>query len=307
MKNGIINVYKEPGFTSFDVVAKLRGILHEKKIGHTGTLDPEAAGVLVVCVGNATKVCDLLTDLDKTYDAVIHLGITTDTEDSTGKILSDRTDEATRLSEEKVQNAIMGFVGEYAQIPPMYSARKVGGKKLYELARAGIEVERKARNVSIYSIEITQTNLPYVWIRVHCSKGTYIRTLCADIGDRLGVGGCMKSLERTQVGKFLKSDSWSLSEIEKHAKNNDFERILLPPALLFTDLPMLKIKPEAFKLLQNGNKLLASDFTEMPPDEEKTDSGIRVYDMEDNFYAIYVYDKTSKCYKVRKMFGTGKL
>lgn len=194
MINGIINVYKEWGFTSFDVVAKLRGILHERKIGHTGTLDPEATGVLPVCIGNATKVCELLTDKDKVYRTVMHLGITTDTQDMTGTVKEDRSREAALLKEQTVEAAILQFVGDYEQIPPMYSALKVNGKKLCDLARAGIEVERKARTVKIFSIEIEKINLPYVTMQVHCSKGTYIRTLCADIGEVLGVGACMESL-----------------------------------------------------------------------------------------------------------------
>ena len=199
MINGIINVYKERGFTSFDVVAKLRGILHERKIGHTGTLDPEATGVLPICIGNATKVCELLTDKDKVYRTVMHLGITTDTQDMTGTVKEDRSREAALLKEQTVEAAILQFVGDYEQIPPMYSALKVNGKKLCDLARAGIEVERKARTVKIFSIEIEKINLPYVTMQVHCSKGTYIRTLCADIGEALGVGACMESLVRTRV------------------------------------------------------------------------------------------------------------
>ena len=165
MYNGIINVYKEKGYTSFDVVARLRGILKQKKIGHTGTLDPDAEGVLVVCLGNATKLCDLLTDKDKSYDAVLLLGKTTDTEDSSGKILTERE---VNVSEQEVRDAIMSFVGEYDQIPPMYSAIKVNGKKLYELAREGIEIERKPRHVVIHDIVITSVKLPYVSFSVSC-------------------------------------------------------------------------------------------------------------------------------------------
>ena len=155
--NGIINVYKEAGYTSFDVVAKMRGILGIKKIGHTGTLDPDATGVLPVCIGKATKVCDLLTDKDKTYEAVMRLGVVTDTQDMTGQ-----------------------FVGQIEQVPPMYSALKVGGQKLCNLARKGIEEERKPRPVTIYEIRIKNIALPLVTMEVHCSKGTYIRTLCQD-------------------------------------------------------------------------------------------------------------------------------
>ena len=215
MKSGIINVYKEKGFTSFDVVAKLRGILRTKKIGHTGTLDPDAEGVLPVCIGRATKVCDILTDKDKVYEAVMLLGVETDTQDTSGAVLSEKQVE---VSEEEVKKAILSFVGDYAQVPPMYSALKVNGKKLYELAREGKSVERKARNVQIFSIEILEVNLPRVRMSVHCSKGTYIRTLCHDIGTMLGCGGCMEKLLRTKVGVFELKDTLKLSEIDELAK-----------------------------------------------------------------------------------------
>ena len=188
MIHGIINVYKEKGFTSHDVVAKLRGIVGQKKIGHTGTLDPDATGVLPVCLGKATKLCDLLTDKNKTYEAVLLLGKTTDTQDITGEVLEEKSTEA--LTEEKVREAIEGFIGDYEQIPPMYSALKVNGKKLYELAREGKVIERKARPVKILDIQILEIDLPKVRMEVSCSKGTYIRTLCHDIGEKLGCGGC---------------------------------------------------------------------------------------------------------------------
>ena len=180
--NGILNVYKEPGFTSHDVVAKLRGICKQKKIGHTGTLDPEASGVLPVCLGNATKLCDLLTDKDKEYRAVLLLGVETDTQDTTGQILAEKEVNA---GEEDVRSAILSFVGPYDQIPPMYSALKVNGQKLCDLARKGQVVERKSRRITIHSIEIEDISLPRVTMRVACSRGTYIRTLCHDIGQKL--------------------------------------------------------------------------------------------------------------------------
>ena len=167
--DGIINVYKEAGFTSFDVVAKLRGILKQKKIGHTGTLDPEAEGVLPVCIGKATKVCEYLTNKDKVYQAVLHLGITTDTYDSSGSIVKEQNAE---ITEEELRQLIAGFTGRQKQVPPMYSALKVNGRKLCELARQGIEVERKAREIEIFSIEICSIQMPLVTLRVHCSKGT---------------------------------------------------------------------------------------------------------------------------------------
>ena len=197
MIRGIINVYKEKGFTSHDVVAKLRGIVGQKKIGHTGTLDPDATGVLPVCLGKATKLCDLLTDKNKTYEAVLLLGKTTDTQDITGEVLEEKSTEA--LTEEKVREAIEGFIGDYEQIPPMYSALKVNGKKLYELAREGKVIERKARLVKILDIQILEIDLPKVRMEVSCSKGTYIRTLCHDIGEKLGCGGCMDPYKGVNV------------------------------------------------------------------------------------------------------------
>lgn len=182
MYNGIINVYKESGFTSHDVVAKLRGILHQKKIGHTGTLDPEATGVLPVCLGNATRLCDMITDKSKEYRAVLLLGISTDTEDATGKILSRK---AVNVTAKDIEKTINSFVGKYNQVPPMYSALKVNGQKLCDLARKGVEIERKPREVFIYDIIIEKIDIPEVTMTVKCSKGTYIRSLCRDIGEKL--------------------------------------------------------------------------------------------------------------------------
>ena len=218
MIHGVLNVYKEKGYTSHDVVAKLRGIVKQKKIGHTGTLDPDAEGVLPVCFGKATKLCDLLTDKDKTYQAVLLLGQVTDTQDTSGQVLEKHSTED--LTNEKVENVIRSFEGEYDQIPPMYSALKVNGKKLYELAREGKEVERKARRITIHEIRILEINLPEVKLEVTCSKGTYIRTLCHDIGQKLGCGGCMKELLRTRVERFGLEDSIRLGEIAQLQKEN---------------------------------------------------------------------------------------
>ena len=172
MINGVLNVWKEAGFTSHDVVAKLRGILHQKKIGHTGTLDPDATGVLPVCLGKGTRLCDMLTDETKTYEALLHLGIATDTQDMSGTVTAEAP---VTVTEEEVRDCIASFVGEQQQVPPMYSALKVNGKKLYELAREGIEIERKARTVHFYEISILEVKLPLVRMEVTCSKGTYIQ------------------------------------------------------------------------------------------------------------------------------------
>ena len=224
MVNGILNVYKEKGYTSHDIVAKLRGIVGQKKIGHTGTLDPDAEGVLPVCLGRATKVCDMLTEKDKTYEAVLLLGKETDTQDISGTVL--RVGETEGLTQEQVKDCVMSFVGEYDQIPPMYSALKVNGKKLYELAREGKTIERKSRKVEIKEIRILEMALPRVRMEVSCSKGTYIRTLCHDIGEKLGCFGCMESLLRTKVSRFELKSSLKLSEIQKKREEGKLSEII---------------------------------------------------------------------------------
>lgn len=256
MQSGIINVYKEAGYTSFDVVAKLRGILGIKKIGHTGTLDPDAVGVLPVCIGKATKVCDLLTDKEKTYRCVMRLGVVTDTQDMSGKILEQNPVE---VDPEQVKDVLLSFLGESSQIPPMYSALKVNGKKLCDLARQGIEVERKPRRIYISNIEIQDIQLPKVTFCVTCSKGTYIRTLCQDAGEKLGCGACMESLERSRVAIFSIEDSLKLGEIEQMAKEGRIQEKIFPISELFSDYPAVYGLKDSEKKLRNGNPVLEED------------------------------------------------
>lgn len=296
MIHGIINVYKEKGYTSHDVVAKLRGIAGQKKIGHTGTLDPDAEGVLPVCLGKATKVCELLTDKDKTYRAVLFLGQTTDTQDASGTVLE--TSDISNLNESQVTEAVQSFVGEYAQIPPMYSALKVGGKKLYELAREGKTVERKARNVKIHSIKILRVDLPRVEMKVSCSKGTYIRTLCHDIGEKLGVGGCMESLLRVRVGRFVLADSLRLSEIQKAKEDGNLEKILQPIDSVFEQYRAVRIRSDQEKRLQNGNSFRKPDRLQNYDDQEM----VRVYDSNGHFAAVYRYVEKDHEFRIVKMF-----
>ncbi len=227
--DGVFNIYKEAGWTSFDVVAKLRGILKIRKVGHTGTLDPDATGVLPVCVGKATKLAAALTDSGKEYVAVMLLGRETDTQDAGGTVLREAEPET---DPEKVREAVLGFTGGYDQVPPMYSAKKVDGKKLVDLARRGIEVERPPRRVEIPSIEIEEMRLPRVRMRIRCSKGTYIRTLCHDIGRRLGCGACMESLVRTAAGDFRIEDAVTLGELEKLRDEGRLEERMIPFELL---------------------------------------------------------------------------
>lgn len=296
MIHGIINVYKEKGYTSHDVVAKLRGIVGQRKIGHTGTLDPDAQGVLPVCLGRATKVCDLLTDKDKTYEAVLLLGRETDTQDITGEVI--RETDTTHIEETEVRKVISEFVGEYAQIPPMYSALKVNGKKLYELAREGKEIERKARTVQIRDIQIEQMELPRVKIIVSCSKGTYIRTLCHDIGNRLSVGGCMESLLRTKVGEFVLKDSHRLEDIRQAKDGGHLGDLLLTVDKVFETYRKLTVDKAQEMLLYNGNMLSIEGEQKAPEDKEH----VRVYDSNHRFIAVYVYKKEEKKYRIVKMF-----
>ena len=298
MIHGIINVYKEKGFTSHDVVAKLRGIAGQKKIGHTGTLDPDATGVLPVCLGKATKLCDLLTDKDKTYEAVLLLGKTTDTQDITGEVLEEKSTET--LTEEKVREVIEGFIGDYEQIPPMYSALKVNGKKLYELAREGKVIERKARPVKILDIQILEMDLPRVRMEVSCSKGTYIRTLCHDIGEKLGCGGCMESLIRTRVSAFRIEDAKTLDEIEALKQEGKLEELLVPIDEMFSSYPKITVKDDWKAFAKNGNPLDLKMLKEACGQDEE--SQVRLYDESGKFIAIYQWKEKEKKYHIVKMF-----
>ena len=296
--DGIINVYKEKGFTSHDVVAKLRGILHIKKIGHTGTLDPDAVGVLPVCIGKGTKLCDMITDTDKTYEAVMLLGISTDTQDISGNVLSKKD---VAVDEKTLIETIDSFVGEYKQIPPMYSAIKVNGRKLYQLAREGIEIERSPRDVYIRSIHINDMNLqdgePSVTMTVSCSKGTYIRTLCHDIGEKLGCGACMKSLSRTRVGRFYIDDSYTINQIAALNLKGELSSIVTPVDRMF-DYPEIRIKREYDKLLYNGNQLPLSAGKAL---DGNTDDKVRIYNESGEFIGIYSMDDSG--YKPVKIFS----
>lgn len=301
MIHGVLNIYKEKGYTSHDVVARLRRIVGQKKIGHTGTLDPEAEGVLPVCLGKATKLCDLLTDKDKTYEAVLLLGISTDTQDTTGKILEEKN--TADLREEAVREVVLSFEGEYDQIPPMFSALKVGGKKLYELARDGKEVERKPRHVQIYRIRILQIDLPRVRMEVTCSKGTYIRTLCHDIGEKLGCGGCMESLLRTRVERFGVAESLRISEVEQLMDEGTLQEHMIKVDEMFPDYQKVYLTPEASAAVRNGNSFRLGDviwISELSGFQNA--ERVRVYDEKRNFIAVYEFEKENQLFKIVKMF-----
>lgn len=313
MYNGVINLYKEAGYTSHDVVAKMRGILRQKKIGHTGTLDPAATGVLPVCLGTATKLCDLFTDRTKEYRAIMQLGIVTDTQDTTGTILQTAEVSELLLTGDKcLEKAILSFEGGYDQIPPMYSALKVDGKKLYELARQGKVIERKARSISLYNIEIEQIALPFVTFRVSCSKGTYIRTLCHDIGEKIGCGAAMARLERTRVGDFTADQALTLEKLEALTASGMADSAILPVEDVLSEYRRINTLQEADKLLCNGNPvseiLLAT--VELPSDGEETGAGInfrdeeqiRLCDSNGRFLGLYSYRAKERRFWPVKMF-----
>ena len=311
--NGLINIYKEPGFTSNDVVAKLRGILKQKKIGHTGTLDPDAVGVLVVCLGTGTKLVEMLTDHDKEYIANCKLGVVTDTQDMSGNVLEESEVKVTR---QELHEAVQAFVGDYDQIPPMFSAIKQNGKKLYELAREGIEVERKPRRVHIDAIIIPDdeklSSDGTFTMEVKCSKGTYIRTLCNDIGARLGCGGAMQHLIRTRVGAFGIDTAIPLSKVEELRDNGTLLDVIESPEYIFRDLDAIHVKDSARALLENGNSFRIDNVVNEDPDKVQDKeyskemfadgNAFRVYSEDDTFFGIYKYDGRTKQFKVDKFF-----
>lgn len=256
--NGIILIDKPQDWTSHDVVAKLRGILHERRIGHSGTLDPLATGLLVVFVGRATRAVEFAEADSKEYIAGLRLGLSTDTQDISGNVIAECSD---LPDEGAVRRAVNSFIGDIEQIPPMYSAIKIGGKKLYELARKGQSVERAPRKITVSSIEIIGKEGNDYILKIACSKGTYIRTLCNDIGALLGCGACMSSLRRVRAGAFSIEDAHSIDEVENAANDGRVVDIMLPVDTLFSALPELKVPESTANRLKTGNiiKISAAD------------------------------------------------
>lgn len=360
--DGIINVYKEKGYTSHDVVARLRGITKEKHIGHTGTLDPAAAGVLPMCLGAVTKACELLTDKGKEYETVLLLGIETNTEDATGEIVA--TGDISTITDEMILDTVKSFEGEISQVPPMFSATRINGQRYYDLARKGVEIEREAKQVHVSSIEVIsditrcllsqkEAFAPYpdtmlakyveepdpeegrwhwenndirkdenkdipvirVALRIACEKGTYIRTICADIGKKLGCGGCMERLLRTRSGEFTIEESHSLAEMEEIVKNMDEtagsdisallkkNNILISADRCFMEYPPLHAKDKYDSVLNNGNLLRMRHFKEYI---EVPDAINRVYDSKNEFKALYEWVEERKLYRPVKVFISTK-
>lgn len=272
--NGILIVDKPQDWTSHDVVAKLRGIYRERRIGHSGTLDPMATGVLAVFLGRATRAVELCENDEKTYVAGLRLGTVTNTQDITGEILESRSVDITEL---QLQQVLTQFLGPQQQIPPMYSAVKIQGKKLYELARKGQTVERKPRNIVIHELKLLGRQQEDFLLEIRCSKGTYVRTLCHDIGEKLGCGGCLSSLRRTEAGRFSLEDAVTLEDILTAQAEGRQQELLRSVDSLFDRLPSLTLRGEAERRMRNGGTILLKN----QPDGE-----YRVYGQSGEFLLL---------------------
>jgi tRNA pseudouridine55 synthase len=290
MMDGIINLLKPPGMTSHDVVNVLRRLTGIRRTGHTGTLDPGAAGVLPICVGRATRVSEYVLGMDKSYRAELTLGRATDSEDVSGAVVA--TMDVPDLHSEQVQRVLQSFVGQGTQIPPMYSAVRVDGKRLYELARQGREIKREPRPVTIYAMELVQFGGGTILFDVTCSRGTYVRTLCREIAEKLGTVGHMSYLLRTLVGPFALHEAWTLEELAELKKDEQLEVALLSADTALRRLPEVRVSTEEAQRLKNGMAITAENL----PAEG---TAVRVYDSAGNFQAIAViHDGTIKPKKV---------
>lgn len=281
MYNGILIFDKPEDFTSHDVVAKLRGILRQKKIGHAGTLDPMATGVLVILLGNATRASDYASARTKEYVAGLKLGITTDTQDITGKVLTRCEHNVTR---QMLEQKLTEFLGTQAQLPPMYSAVSVGGTRLYKLARQGLEIERQSRDIEIEEIELLGETDGIFYLRVVCSKGTYIRTLCHDIGAALGCGGCMASLRRTAIGPFVAENALDFDSVKALHDEGGLEKVLHSTDSAFENMPAVHLNQKGMARAINGAFISADEIAE--GDIPANDTLCRVYDPEGNFIML---------------------
>lgn len=290
--NGVINVFKNKGMTSFDVVRKIKKIANTGKVGHTGTLDPEATGVLPICIGRATKIIDYIMNSEKVYVVEFKLGVKTTTYDLEGDVTAEA--DPSNLSYDEILNAVNAFKGDYLQVPPMYSALKQNGVRLYTLARQGIEVERAGRPISIYNIEDIEINNPYVKMKVTCSKGTYIRSLCYDIGEALNVGGTMTDLKRSKTSVFEESEAINIEDLTEENINDYI--ISIEKALDMYS--KLTTSNNYTKLLINGVRLADDRFTK---DTVIIDKLYRVYDEDDNF--IGLGKQNHQGFKIQKLLN----
>lgn len=291
--NGVLNIFKPKGMSSFDAVRVVKKVAGTGKVGHTGTLDPEATGVLPICIGRATKIIDYIMDSEKVYEVTLKLGIRTTTYDLEGEVLEER--DPSHLTEEEILNSINSFKGEYSQIPPMYSALKQNGVRLYELARKGIEVERKGRLINIHNLEDIKINNPYISMKVTCSKGTYIRSLCYDIGEKLGVFATMTQLNRAKTSVFSQEKSININELTKE-NINDY---ILSMEEALEKYDKIIVNKKYAKLLVNGVRVADGRFTK---DKVINNKLYRVYDDENNF--IGLGERNDAGFKIEKLLIT---
>ncbi|MCC8069483.1 MAG: tRNA pseudouridine(55) synthase TruB [Ruminococcus sp.] len=297
MKDGILCMNKPQGFTSFDVIAKLRGILKMKRLGHSGTLDPMATGVLPVFVGTATKCCDILPNDDKIYVAGFKFGSTTDTQDSTGKVIKQYPHK--NVSTNNIQEVLKNFIGEIDQIPPMYSAVSIGGKRLYELARKNIVIDRPPRKVTIYGIKLTSYDevSQMGTLEISCGKGTYVRTIINDIGESLNVGAYMTSLIRTSASGFNINECYSFEDVESAISNGNIDDLIVPTERIFEYLPQIHLTETQTKAYRNGVKLPLSELT-----LEENITECTVYSYDNTFIGTAKLDYTERILRIGKNF-----
>jgi len=296
--DGVLIIDKPSGLTSHDVVARARHILHERRIGHTGTLDPFATGVLVILVGRATRLAQFLSDVEKEYEAIIRLGYSTDTGDRTGNPIPGPSSQPRDWTEEEIEAALQTFRGEIDQVPPMYSAKKVQGKKLYELARRGESVERKPVHVCIYDFaaikpsgQLIKDNLDGTFdfhARVSCSSGTYVRTLAEDFGKRLYVGAHLAELRRTRVGDFLVTQAVTLEQLKVHFGEESLGSVLLPLNAALSRLPFVHLSDEDVRRTNHGREVIVAEYGW--PDGEN----VRMCDAQEQLIAVGQYDAGAK-------------
>lgn len=264
--SGVLNINKSGGMTSHDVVDVVRRLYHVRKVGHTGTLDPRGTGVLPVCVGRATKIAQFLTAADKEYEMVIRLGVITDTQDADGKVIAEAE---VRVTREEVEAALGSFRGEIQQIPPLFSAKRVRGERLYKMARRGEDVPREPVTVRMYAIRLTSFDPPFVTLSVHCSKGTYARTLADDLGKMLGCGAHLYGLVRVRAGRFELKDALTLHELTALVDAGKGDEPLIPMEEALDHLPAVRVLPEASRLILHGSPVTAQQVVSVPPDVAK--------------------------------------
>ncbi|OMF36762.1 tRNA pseudouridine(55) synthase TruB [Paenibacillus sp. FSL H8-0548] len=302
--DGILAVWKPEGWTSHDVVAKVRRILKMKRIGHAGTLDPMVTGVLPLCLGRATRVVEYVQERPKSYEAVLQLGIATDTEDITGTVIEQQS--SVTVTEEAIREALLRFVGEIEQVPPMYSAVKIDGKRLYELAREGKTVERKSRKVTIHQIDLINVQLeleqPKITFSVVCSKGTYIRTLCVDVGKALGVPATMAHLTRTMSGGITKESCLTLEQIEELQQSGQLSEHLIAADEAITHLAKAVVPESIGRLALLGQKVSLS-HADREASSSEDGQLIRLYNDQSLFLGIYQIDQKLAVFKPVKVFS----